>query len=161
MAGVGDARERESTSPSPVQIPENHDEIKDRAALEEEASAVAKCACARAPRGRRLGPNGACFGGRALLTFRYGRSGSSQGPRRHGPSPPTPLAAGALGDGGALGEALPRASPRRGGGEAPGGGLAWGRAGGQGAGAGQGWVGKGRAGQDRTGQDRAGLGWAG
>ncbi|XP_042884721.1 raf homolog serine/threonine-protein kinase Raf-like isoform X2 [Penaeus japonicus] len=36
MAGVGDARERESSSPSPVQIPDNHDEIKDRAALEEE-----------------------------------------------------------------------------------------------------------------------------
>ncbi|XP_045605457.1 raf homolog serine/threonine-protein kinase Raf isoform X3 [Procambarus clarkii] len=36
MAGVGDVRERDSSSPSPVDTPDNPDEIKDRAALEEE-----------------------------------------------------------------------------------------------------------------------------
>lgn len=38
MAGVGDVRD--SSSPSPVETPDNPDEIRDRAALEEEVSTV-------------------------------------------------------------------------------------------------------------------------
>ncbi|XP_053651012.1 raf homolog serine/threonine-protein kinase Raf isoform X1 [Cherax quadricarinatus] len=36
MAGVGDTRDRDSSSPSPVETPDNAEEVKDRAALEEE-----------------------------------------------------------------------------------------------------------------------------
>ncbi|XP_071535646.1 raf homolog serine/threonine-protein kinase Raf isoform X1 [Panulirus ornatus] len=40
MAGVGDVRERDSSSPSPVETPDNPDGIKDRAALKEELNNI-------------------------------------------------------------------------------------------------------------------------